>query len=363
MTLESFYTESILKAVFVFFEAKKRQFMFPRQKQVKFLRIFSDLMRVGRLPYDIADYIAKYGMDIEQKIALEITENLGNGLSVCDALEGWIEPMSLAALRAAEEGGQDGFVLALSTVANELEIQANTASGAFKKALYPGAYAVMSFLMIIGLHYKMIPMMRDMYKGMLPRDIQETEDYALLLINWGWLYLLVFIVAMFAYKYLQRNLIGEVRDKLEMIKVLNWYPFGAYRLVVGSHIVASFALLKRFNFPAYQIFRILENEGSPYQQHHVRIMRDQLKDGNENEIDSMDSGLLESQYISLLKLYASTESDKYVDALNSAANDIKKRCIDRMKINGEIMYFFLWGVVVYNLSMAINVLMASGNTN
>lgn len=363
MNVADFNFESLKKFAILFYEKKKRQLSFTRPKQVKFLRIFSELMKVGRLPYDIADYIAKYGDPVERQIAIEIKANLGNGLSICDALDGWIDPMSLAALRAAEEGGQEGFVLALTYVAEEMETQSTTSAGALKKMIYPGVYAVTSFGIVIALHYNMIPMMRDMNRGMLPKDIQATDDYAVFLINWGWLYTILFVALLVGFKYLQKNLVGETRDKLEMIKIVNWYPFGGYRLLIGSHIVASFALLKRFDFPAFMIYRILEQEGSIYQKHHVSIMREQLKDGNENEIESMDSGLLEPQYISLLKLYAGAESTSYVSALNSASKDIGRRCIDRMKINGEIIFYALWGVVIYNLSMVVNVLMSTGNTN
>lgn len=339
-----------------------RSFQFNKNRQSEFLHQFASLMAVGRMPYDIADHIVKFGQKTEQEIASNIKFQLQNGLLISDALAGWIDPMKLAALKAAEEGGQEGFVIALKIISTNLIQETDTAKTSKAKILMPFVYTLMSFALVIGINFKFLPIFKGISQGPLPKPIQDIERYSGFLVGWGWLLLLAAVIGIFLFKYLEKNLVGDHRDRLEVIKIGSWNPFGGFRMKVGAHIIESFALLKRFNFSAYSIYRILIREGSAYQKHHVQIMTNQLPEGNESEIDSLDSGLLEPQYISLLKLYTGAENMNIVDQLNSAARDIKRRCEKRIQVNTDIIYYILWMTTLYNLTAIVNVFMATSSS-
>jgi type II secretory pathway component PulF len=342
-----------------FFSLKIKRWQFNKKRQAAFLSVFAELMNVGRLPFDIADYLSKYGQKIEIEIASDIKKNLSEGLSVTDSLDGWFDSLNLAALKAGESSGHEGFIRSLRHVSNSILEQDKISSSSYAKCLYPGVYALLSTVFIAAVYIAFVPILEEISgDGPLAPEVQNFKNFVEFWILWGLPILVLIVSVVFGFKYFEKNLVGETRDRLEMIKIGPWHPFGGYRLKIGSHIVSSFALLKRFDFPAFTIYRILSNEGSTYQKHHISIMQSQLKDGQSNEISSLDSGLLEPQYISLLSLYAGANQSTYVDALNSAASDIKHRCVDRMKINGAIFSYFLWGVCINNLAELINVLMS-----
>lgn len=338
-----------------------RRFTFNKEKQAELLNLFAELMKSGRMPYDIADHLVKYGANQEKLIAIDIKTMLQNGDSIVSALEGWFDPMNIAALRAAEDGGQEGFCLAMQIISRELKKEKEASSVSIAKLAMPFMYSIISFAMVFFMQTKFVPIYKEISNGNLPPPIQKLDSYAGFLMDYG-VIVLVAVVGLFIYfKYLEKNLIGDFRDKIEVFKIGPWNPFGGYRLKVAAHIVASFALLKRFNFSAYAIYQVLINEGSVYQRYHVNIMRMQLPEGNENEIDSMDSGLLEQQYISLLKLYMGTDNSNIVDKLNAAAADIRKRCATRLKVNADIIYYILWAIIVNNLTIAVGVFMATNS--
>lgn len=338
-----------------------RKFCFNKEKQSELLNLFSELMKSGRMPYDIADHLVKYGSKEEKLIATDIKLMLQNGDSIVNALEGWFDSMNIAALRAAEDGGQEGFCLAMQIISSELKKEKVASSVSLAKLAMPFLYTIISFAMVFFMQTKFVPIYKEISNGNLPPPIQKLDSYAGFLMDYGMLVLIAMVGVFIYFKYLEKNLIGDFRDKVEVFKIGPWNPFGGYRLKVAAHIVSSFGLLKRFNFSAYAIYQVLMNEGSVYQRYHVNIMRMQLPEGNENEFDSMDSGLLEQQYISLLKLYMGTDNSNIVDKLNAAAADIRKRCATRLKVNADIIYYILWAVLVNNLTIAVGVFMATNS--
>lgn len=356
---KSFKEFSFINVPIKFLSKNIERFKFDSKRQSAFLSVFAELMQVGRLPYDIADYQTKYGQKIEAKISADIKRNLSEGLNVTDALEGWIEPLNLAALKAGEASGHEGFVKALRHVSGLIQSQNQASSSSFSKCLYPGLYTILSVVFIAAIYTNFVPVIEEISVGKpLPIEVKNFKDFVEFWIAWG-IPILVCLTAYIAtFKYLEKNLVGDIRDQIEMIKIGSWQPFGGYRLKIGSHIVSSFALLKRFDFPAYTIYRILSNEGDKYQRHHISIMQKQLKEGHENEISSLDSGLLEPQYVSLLSLYAGANQSIYVEALNSAAREIQERCNNRMKVTGTLLSYFLWIILIKNLAALITILMS-----
>lgn len=339
------------------YEQTKRRLQFNKKKQAEFLLAFAKPMSVGRTAFSICKHIERFG-DPKQKIIItEIQKNLQSGEQMSKALIGWYDPLTVAALSAAEKGGEESLLIALEHVSNQLQKEQETGAKAFLKLLYPGIGWVLTTLVIIAMNIYFLPMVKEMSRGGSSPAIESFEAVAFFYTYLLWPILLFGFVGIYFINRMLREYIGPHRDLIDSFTVYKWKPFEGYRLKIGAYIVSSFSLLKRFGLPAFSILKILESTGSQYQRFHVANMSQALTYGNGNEIEALNTGLLEEQYVSLLRLYTADNDDHAVEALDKAANDINERCIKRIQTTGNIFYYAAWGAVLFNLIKVASVIL------
>lgn len=331
------------------YEQTKRRFQFNKKKQAELLLAFAKPMSVGRTTYAICSHIELYGEPKQKIIVNEIRRNLQSGDLISKAFIGWYDPMTVAALSAAEKGGDKSFLMAMNHIAKQLAAEEKTGSSSFLKLLYPGLYWLVSTIIIIGLNAFFIPMITSISNGATSPAIEDFSSVATFYTYWLGPILVCMFVGFILIKKMLQDYVGPYRDQIDTFTILKWQPFAGYRLKVGAYIVSTFSLLKRFGLSAFDILRILGATGSKYQRFHVENMIQSLKYGNDSDIDALNTGLLESQYISLLKLYTAGNDSHAVEALASAADDINERCIKRIQTTGNIIFYAFWGAVLFNL--------------
>lgn len=320
-------------------QALSRRFQFGPKKQADLLEAFAQPLKIGASRLAIAAHIEKHGDKVQQRIARDIRLSLQSGGTICDGLSGWIEPLSLSALRAAEEGGNDSFIEGLEYLAQSLGAAGQSKAVLLKKCGYPTGMLLLTTGLMLYINAKVVPMFEGIMEGEVDPSIQTFKSVAGFYTTWL-IPLLILISGIVLYaRYWLSTSVGDIRDSVDRFAL-----FAGYRLSVGAKMVTMYGLLKKFGLSALDILNLMQRTGTPYQKYHIYLMKEQLRSGVDHEIDALDTGLLDEQHVSLLKLYTQGGDRAVVDALEKASvaldQQIQRRSERLAKLLSSVI--FLW---------------------
>ncbi|MDQ2077385.1 type II secretion system F family protein [Marinimicrobium sp. ABcell2] len=343
------------------YQSTVRRLSFNKKQQAQLLGTMTKPLRVGRPPVEVARHLAQFGSKQEKIIAGDILDNLRSGRGIVDALEGWYDDVTLSALRAAEHAGPNTFVEAIEYLSKNMLKSSKAKSAVLSKWAYPGVFVLASSFMIFWLSGFLLPTLVAMNQGQIPEGAQHFVSVANFYKYWfPWIVVLL-VAGLFYARWWLANHVGPIRDTFDHIPL-----FSGYRLSIGANVVATFALLKRFDMKPFHIIRLLGDTGSPYQQSHVYNMKEALRgvgketqEGTKGIVNALDIGLLDDEYVSLVKLYAEADDAYIIEALEQAAEDIGERVMARLSKIAMIGTFFLWGWVLYNVIAVVSVVMGA----
>lgn len=341
------------------YETVRRRLAFNRKQQADLLAALSKPMRVGRPPLLIARHLVKFGTAPQRRIAQDMITNLRSGKGVVAALEGWYDEVTLSALRAAEKGGPKTLLQALMYLSENMTKFRSEKVAIFGKWLPPGIYIVITINIMMILEGALIPALSAIGgedKAAFFVAVMKFYKYQLPFI------MIALVGAIIYARWWLANHIGPFRDTFDHIRL-----FSGYRLSIGVNVVSTFALLSRFDMKPFHIVRLLEETGSPYQQSHVFNMKEALRGARSDDrigsskgiVNALDVGLLDDEYLSLLKLYAEADDEYAVEALEDAARDIQSQVLMRLKVFGVAGTLFLWVWLVFNLITIVLLLLGS----
>lgn len=337
----------------------RRRLAFNRKQQADFLRALSKPLRVGRPPLQVARHLVKFGTEPQKRIARDMITSLSSGRGVVAALEGWYDEVTLSALRAAEKGGPKTLLQALGYLSENMTKSSNAKAAIFGKWAYPGFFVGLTIMMMVFLEGLLVPVLSV---GDVPDNVNRFIA-VMKFYKHQLPFLMAGLTGLFIYsRWWLANHVGPIRDTFDHIKI-----FSGYRLSVGVNVVSTFALLSRFDMKPFHIVRLLEETGSPYQQSHVFNMKEALRGGRGDDgdgsskgiVNALDVGLLDDEYLSLLKLFAEADDKYAVEALEEAANDIQERVLVRLKRFGAVVTTLLWIWIVFNVITIVLLIMGS----
>ncbi|WP_020208911.1 type II secretion system F family protein [Gilvimarinus chinensis] len=329
----------------------KRSFRFSRAKQADFLRAFAGPMSVGKQPIEICEHILKHGSTVQKEVATLILASLEEGGGIASAMEGWIDPVSLSALKATEEAGSDVFVRALERIAESLEVSSQGRAKIIKLAIYPAIILIATIAIMIYPVGPVIESLKLMIHGKSDPTLDSMTSLIKFYVHWLWLVALIGIGLIIGYRWYMANSISSFRRRIDQIAI-----FSGYRLSIASKFISTFALLKEFGMPASRIFNILKDSGNNYQRYHATLSQFNLGEGAISEVDAMDTGLLDDSQIATLHLYASADDDQLIAAMNKAADVVGKSISKRSTYAAYLVALLIGGWAFYNVIMIVSVL-------
>mgnify|MGYP003108597081 CR=1 FL=1 len=350
---------SIQEFVTSLYQGVLRRLSFNRKRQAALLKTLAKPMKVGRPPVEIVKHLIQFGDNQQKVIAKDMLHNLRSGVRLTSALEGWYDEVTISALRAAEQSGQNTFVDALDYLGDKLTEASKAKMAIFAKWLYPAVFVVGTSALILGLNDFMVPTILAMNNDQPPPNVQSFMDVADFYLYRFPIIAVLFVAGLVYARWWFANHVGPIRDTIDHIKL-----FSGYRLSIGANVVSTFALLKRFDMKPLRIVQMLEETGSPYQQSHVFNMKEALKGGREEQregnkgiVNALDIGLLDDIYVSLLKLYAQASDEFVVEALELASEDIHQRVMERLGFLGMWVTLALWAWIGFNVITIVSLLM------
>ncbi|WP_049722401.1 type II secretion system F family protein [Gilvimarinus polysaccharolyticus] len=328
-----------------------RKWKFGKSKQAEFLRTLAGPMSVGKKPIQICEHIRKHGTAAQKTLAVLILDSLREGGGICNALDGWIDSVSLSALKATEEAGSDIFVRALERIADSLEVASQGRTKILKLAIYPAMILVATISIMIYPVGPVVESLKLMIHGKSDPALDQMTTLIAFYTHWLWLTVMLGVLMIVSYRWYMANSISSFRHSVDKIPL-----FSGYRLSIASKFISTFALLKEFGMPAQRIFDILGSTGNTYQRYHSTLAQINLGEGAMSEVDAMDTGLLDDAQIATLHLYASSDDDHLIAAMNKAADVIGESTSKRSTYAAYLVALLIGGWAFFNVIMIVSVL-------
>ncbi len=326
------------------FEAWNRSRAFDRHDQAEFLRALAGPMTIGRSTFDICMHISQHGdTQIEKDLASDILEAIKGGM-ICDALEGWIEPISLTALRTTEQEGVEVFIAALEGTADALESEADSSSNIIKSAITPFVLLMVSIAIMIYPVEPTIRLLQSMFEGKSMPDIESLLKLIAFYKFGLWVCFFGLFNLFIYYRWYAANVISPLRMKLEKFGL-----FSSYRLSVGVRFISTYSLLKSFGIAGHVIFNTLRSTGTGYQRYHAELANRNSQASVPSDIHALDTGLLDPKHIALLHLYANADESKLILAMNKVTKRIQGYLTKKNAITAKIITHTISAWVFFNI--------------
>ena len=353
--IEDRILDEIDRAKAVFSKVRCR-ILLPKAKQAKLLKAMARPLNSGRPIVEVAEFLSQNGVGPQKEIGTQILKNKEGGTVASDVLAKWLDPVYSAALKSAEKGGGKTFARAMSLVANDLEQESAGFGTLLQKALHPGAYVVLTIVIISVINQTVVPNVIAISQGAAGPELQGFIELAGFYAGSFWFVIFLTIALVGGLNYFLKNNISEFRQTLD-----EWGITSGYRIRVATSVLRSFTLLKMVGASASYILKSLSDTGTRYFRWHIHQMRERLPEGQERDVYALDTGLFDAEQMALIKLYAAGgTTDQIAPALMDAADDLQERTNERLAKIANILVIALWLWVLYNIMILAMFLLTIG---
>lgn len=227
---------------------------------------------------------------------------------------------------------------AITEISNLVRLEREIRKNAFSTLLTPGLMALLAVVTVAAIGKFMIPALEAAKVGVIRDSIERTLSLTLgnLIFDW-WPVLLVVVVALgLSYRYLQQNLLGATRVKLD-----NLWPFSNYRVIWSIRLMKLLGLLKRSGMRDIEALRLIRQYGSPYVIAHIDSMIYAAKSGQAKQQFGVD--LLSKIQQVRLSSSRTLSDDKFTAALLNTAEQSSKdvKLLNQRAIKAFSMLLYL----------------------
>jgi len=293
----------------------------------------------------------------EVNICDYVIESLADGGRVDEALGLFLNKDIKLAFKATFEVGKTEF--GITQVIKNINKQ-NELQKSFTKKIRGGLFLFgFGLVFVYGVSVEAMP---GMLKGLDASEIDElTQLYMQIgqLINDKTEKVLFIVTFLFVvFKYSQANWSGEIRNQADsgLLKLL-YYPYKAF---AANRFFNMLTLLKSSGLSLRQSLELIEEDVTPFMQHHLTQMIDMTRVGSSN-LEQLDTGLLTPRLKVRLKIAGKRESDSIDEVFSqiaiSASDDFEKS-LERI---GDQLKFWLMtsglGLIVMSLVVVMNLMM------
>ncbi len=194
------------------------------------------------------------------------------GVSLSEAMEGWVPDSELYMIRAGEESGTMAKAFASIRLVGEKALQMRAA------VTYAVAYpAFMMILVSFVLWMFGVNLIQNMRKTAPPKvmeamgGVAEVSDF---IANWGIWVLVAIVLTAIAITLAMPRWTGSLRARLDMVPPWSWY-----RVLLGSGFLLGLSSLLGSQVPLKRALEILEEQANPWLKERVNSARQEVLRG------------------------------------------------------------------------------------
>lgn len=269
----------------------------PKQQQ-QFLEDLSELVLDGVPMRRAVDIIANTATDITKEVAEDILVAFGQGKLLAECLQGWLSNQIAEIIRAGEEGGT--LSEALKAAAETLERQNNAVATLLSSITYPLVVLAAGLAVAIFINHSIFTSFRSiMPMNLWPPVGQDVAAMANFVQHWWFVVLLGVIAVIIAVAYMLENYVGEFRNTIDNIPLLN-----LYRKQNSARLMQSLGMLMLNGVVFKKAIKILQYSANPYLSWHLFSIEHRLGTGQENIADVLDTGLIDKHDLMRLRIVA-----------------------------------------------------------
>lgn len=324
---------------------------FGTEKQVRLLRTVKSVLEAGGEPVKIAEHFIKHGTSIEKRVGLRMESYLKKGLPFARAFEGVIPNESAQALVAAQHANEEALVNALSVVTDTMEVRSKGLADKMSPLLYPFVFVIVSAAFLVSYSASLAPIRSYLAKN---GDASKIDDLAAMADFYVFAFPFIAIAIPMLWLSIRAFLANATQWRPTFV---DEYPvLKIYRQSVGVKLIAMYALFRGVGIDIRAALGLLLRHASPFERVHLRRMLSRLKDGSEenmSEADVLDTGLIEKDQVSLLRLLTYNPKDFY-SALRSASLMLEKSIDTQLKWAFRGVSLVLWLLILMNLLTAVS---------
>lgn len=306
-----------------------QRIQFTGKYQQAFLEDLASLIEDGVPAGQAIDIMVNVSKGITRTVALSIANSLAKGQGVADGMASWFSHTIVEVIRVGEFSGT--LPQTLRAAAN-MFIQYTTSLNAFlASVLYP----LLVVALALGITVFIKNSVLNSFLAIKPIASWPTvgkvlyQTGATVEVGW-WLIMLTVVFLVLIVSNLLKNVTGEVRRWLDDIPLLS-----LYRAVLAARFMETLGVLLANGVVLRQALTTMQYDATPYLSWHLLQMEYNLRGGQENIADVLDTNLI--SYSDLLRLRVVAIGKGFEHALMSLGRQARQQAAKRIERIGKIV--------------------------
>jgi type II secretory pathway component PulF len=271
---------------------------FGGKAQLSFLEDLYLLINDGIPANRAIEMMAQVTTGVSREVALSLVDSISKGKPLAEGMKEWFTPNIVEIIRVGEAGG--ALAQTMKSSINMLA-QKGSSMGAFIGAVsYPFVVIIMGCVMTLYLQksvFTQFAQIKPMEQW--PSEGQQLMALANFIKSYWWLTIITVILMVIGLKKAMANYVGELRPFLD-----NYPPFSFYRKLAAARLLETLGLLVSNGVVFKSALKVMQYQANPYIGSHLAQMESLLGKGKSNIADVLDTGLVDKQDLTRLRVMA-----------------------------------------------------------
>lgn len=284
---------------------KIKYLLFTPKEQQALLEDIAILVEDGVPLHHAVSIVRQSSSGMAVDVATSVLAKMSEGKLLSDGFVGWYPESIVAIIRVGEEGGT--LPQSMLAAAAAMGHRNSAVVSLINSLIYPLAVVVVGLIVSVFIkHSVFVSFAQIKPLEQWPNNGQVAMAFATFVQKWWWLVLCLLVGSIVFVARILRSYIGDGRSVIDNFPILS-----LYRKFIAARVMETLGLLISNGVVIKKALRILKQSANPYLASHLLTMEYRLSGGKENLADVLDTGLLDKQDVSRLRVIARGRSIDY----------------------------------------------------